>query len=138
MTIYVTQAIRHGRDRLHMAPQRRQSLRPQGLSLRTFNIRNGQVYRIKQAIRAARIGRFDLKIMMETKINGQPYCCNRMGCDMVCSQAITMAADDAQGGVGLVVQYQPQVWIIESMRFHGTNVVSSEVVTGKLTPNIGE
>ena len=44
-----------------------------------------------------------------------------------------MEAVDAQRGLGIVVQDQPHGWIIESMRFHGLNVVSIEVATGKRT-----
>ena len=61
-----------------------------------------------------------------------------MGYNMVCSQAITTADGNTQGGVGVVVQDQLQGWSIESMRFQGTNVVSCGVVLGKQTPLIGE
>ena len=44
---------------------------------------------------------------------------------------ITTAADDEQGGVGMVVRYQPQVWSLESTRFYGPNVVSCDVITDR-------
>ena len=53
---------------------------------------------------------------------------------------IMEAAGGAQGewGVVLVVWDRPQVWSVESMRFHVPNVVIWEVVTdGKQTLNIG-
>ena len=36
----------------------------------------------------------------------------------------------AQGSFGLVMREQPVGWGIESTRYHGTNVVSCEIVTG--------
>ena len=39
--------------------------------------------------------------------------------------------DGAQGGVCLVARDQPQVWSVESARFHGTNMVSCKVITKK-------
>ena len=98
---------------------------PVGLSLRTFNICDGQGFRLAQAIRAVHIVSFDLMIMTDTNTTNQAYCCNRMVYDMVCLPEITSANRGSQGGVGLVVQNQPQGWIIELMRFHGPNVVTS-------------
>ena len=34
------------------------------------------------------------------------------------------------GEVGIVSQKNPEGWISESMRFHGSNVVSSELISG--------
>ena len=42
-----------------------------------------------------------------------------------------------RGGGVLVIRDQHQGWIIESTHFHGTNVVSCEVVTDKRTLLIG-
>ena len=52
-------------------PPPRRPLRYRGLSLRNYHIQNGQVYGIPQAIRAARIGGFDLMILTETNITDQ-------------------------------------------------------------------
>ena len=60
-----------------------------------------------------------------------------MGYNAVCSRAITTAAGNARGGVGLVIRDQPQGCSIDSMRFHKPNVVSCEFVNGKQTPLIG-
>ena len=78
---------------------------PQGLSIRTFRICNGQGFGLAQAIRVTWIGGFDLMILTNTNINNQDYCRNRLGYDVVCSQAITTADGDTQEGVGLVVWY---------------------------------
>ena len=50
---------------------------------------------------------------------------------MVCLLMINTATGGAQGGVRLVVWYQPQNWSLESMRFHWLNSVSFEVVTDR-------
>ena len=74
----------------------------------------------------------------DTKITNQAYFCNSMGCDVVCLLMSMMEAGGAQGGVCLVVWYRTQVWSVESMRFHGPNVVICEVITNrKWTPIIG-
>ena len=44
---------------------------PRGLSLRTFNIFDGRIFRLAQAIRMARIGSFNLMILTNTKITYQ-------------------------------------------------------------------
>ena len=75
-------------------------------------------------------------ILTETKIINQYYFCNRMEYNMVCSQAIMTAYRDVQGLVGMIVQDRPHGWSIELERFHGTNVVSYKVVTGKCTQSL--
>ena len=79
--MYVTRPISHDGDRLNMAPPpiRRWPPRPWRLFLGTYNIRDGREPRLGQAVWYARIGGFDLMILMETKITKQLYCCNRMG-----------------------------------------------------------
>ena len=44
---------------------------------------------------------------------------------------ITTAGYGKQGGVGLVVQNQPQVWSVERMHFHRPNVDICKVIKGK-------
>ena len=109
---------------------------PQGLSLGNYHIHDGWGSGIAQAIRAARIGGFDLMILTENNITKKAYCCNMTGYYMVCSQEITTGDCDAQGGVGMLVSDQTQVWSIELTCFHGMNVVICEVVTRKCTPII--
>ena len=67
---------------------------------------------IAQAIQAARIGGFDLIIIMETKITNQAYCCNKMEYDVVCSKVIMSADDNAKGGLEMIVWEKPQFWSI--------------------------
>ena len=44
----------------------------------------------------------------------------------------------SQGGVGLVTRERPVGWGIESLRYHGPNLVSCELVTGHIiTPLVG-
>ena len=42
----------------------------------------------------------------------------------------TTAAGGVQGVLGLVIQEIPTGWSVESTRFHGSNVVSFEAVSG--------
>ena len=50
--------------------------------------------------------------------------------NVVCLSDITTNRGGAQGGVGLVLRDQPKGWRVESMRFHGPNVVICEIVAG--------
>ena len=59
-----------------------------------------------------------------------------LGYNVVFLSAITTDAGEEQGGVGLVVRENG--WSVNFTQFHGSNVVSCEVVTsGKRTPIIG-
>ena len=137
--MYITQPISNGGDLPHTVspPPNLWPPIPWVLSLGNCNIRNGRGPGLVQVIQGARIGGFDLINLTETKITYQDYCRNRMGYNAVLTQAIITVAGDAQGGGVLVIRDQPQGWIIESTHFHGTKVVSIEVVTDKRTPLIG-
>ena len=102
MPICFTQPIRNVRDCLYMAlpPRRCWSLHPQGLSLGTFNTRNGRGFRLAYEIRAVQISSFDLIIMTETKITDQAYLCNMMVYDVMFLEDITMKGGGVQGGSG--------------------------------------
>ena len=102
--MYFTRPIRHDGEIPHTVPPppHLRLPRPWVLSLGTYNICDSQIPGLTQAIRAARIGSFNLMILTGTKNTDQAYCRNRMGYDVVCSQAITTAAGDRQGGVVLV------------------------------------
>ena len=102
MPMYVTRP-RYCRDLPHRVTPPRQPLRHQVLSLRNYHIQNGQVYGIPQAIRAARIGGFDLMILTETNITDQAYFQNRMRYNMVLLQAIMTAGGEVQELMGLVI-----------------------------------
>ena len=91
-----------------------------------------------QAIRAVQIGRFNVMVLMYTKINDQDYYRNRLRCNVVCSPEITTTSGGAQGVVLLVVKDRPQIFSVELTRFHKINMVSCEVVSrGKRTPLVG-
>ena len=109
---------------------------PPGLSIGKYHIHNGRGSGIMQAIRAARIGGFELMILTETNINDQAHFRNMMGYDVILSKATTTADGDAKGGVGMIIREKPQVWNINSTRFHGPNMVSCKVITRKSTPLI--
>ena len=134
ITMYVIQSRSHGRDLPHILPPSRRPPLSRGLSLRKYHICDSWVSNIAQAIRAAQIGSLDLMILMETKITDQSYCCNRLGHNVVCLKVIMMVDDDIHTGVGMIIRDRPQVWSIESTRFHGTNVVRCKVFTRKRTP----
>ena len=92
-----------------------------------------------QAIRAARIGGFELMILTETNINDQAHFRNMMGYDVILSKATTTADGDAKGGVGMIIREKPQVWNINSTRFHGPNMVSCKVIySNNIMPLIRE
>ena len=113
--------------------------RPQGLSIRTFNIRNGRGFGLTQAIRAVHIGGLDLMILTEINVTDLAYFQNRLGYNVVCLPEIMMEAVEVQGRLCLVVRDQPKGWSAESTHFHGPNVVNYEVVDGvKKNPLIGE
>ena len=70
LPIFLTRLIIHGGYQLHTAPSLplQRPLRPQGLSLGTFNIHNGWGSRlIAQAIRVVQIGGFELMILKEVQ-----------------------------------------------------------------------
>ena len=56
--------------------------------------------------------------------------------DVVCLKPIMTVGRKSQGGVGMIIWKQPQVWSIESTCFNRPNVVICKFVTGKRTPLI--
>ena len=68
---------------------------PQGLYLKTFNIRDGWGFEIVQSNQAVHIGGVDLLILTETNINVQDYFQNRLGYNVLCTLVITTAAGGA-------------------------------------------
>ena len=69
MPISFTQPIFHGGDCLYLEalPMRSHIPLPQGLSIRTYNIRDSRGFGLAQAIRAVQIGIFDLTVLTKTK-----------------------------------------------------------------------
>ena len=109
MNICFTCPILHCVDRLHTAtmPLRRQLLLPWGLSLRTYNIRDGRGLGHTQAIWAVQLISFDVMILTYTNITSEEYFHSRLGYNVVCSPTVTTANSGAQGGVDLVVRKRP-------------------------------
>ena len=71
-------------------------------------------------------------LLTETNIPDAVFYCNRLGYYVVLSKATVTASGGAQGGRGggIVSQENPEVWIFESTRFHGLNMVICERVAG--------
>ena len=81
---------------------------------------------------------FEVMLLAKTKIQIEAYLHNRMGYNITCSEAHPSRSGGYQGVIGLVTRERPNGWGIESMRFHGTNVVSCEIFTGHTrTPIVG-
>ena len=70
-------------------------------------------------------------MLTDMKIPDEAYCQNRLWYNIVCSQTAGTADGVAQGGVSLVGRERPEVWSVESMRFHGPNVMIYEIVSGR-------
>ena len=70
MVICFTQLIRHGSDRLHLAPPPPQSRppRPMGFNTRTYNNQYSRVFGLPQFIRAINQGNYNLMLLAETMI----------------------------------------------------------------------
>ena len=101
--------------------------RPPDLNLVTYNIWDGRGFAPPQAIRAVHIANYNLMLMTEMKIPDETYFQNHLGYNNMCSQVAGTEAGGAQGGVGLVVRERPEGWSVESMHFHGTNMVICEI-----------
>ena len=140
MPISFTLPIRHGANRLHLAPPPPR-LRPPHqprISIRTINIRDGRIFGIAQVVRVVDLGGFELMVLTKTKISIILYCQNWLGYDIVCLVHRSSRSSIAQGGMVLVSWDRPMGWSLESTRFYRPNVVSCEDVRGtSRTPNIG-
>ena len=113
MPIYVNQPISHGGELPHTMPTPLCPPHPRVLSLGNYHICNSRVYKIMQAIRAARIGDSNLMILTDIRIINQEYCRNIMGYVIFSPKGITTAGRDSQGLLGMIVWEQPQVWTIK-------------------------
>ena len=83
-------------------------------------------------------GGFDVILLTKTKISTAAYCRNWLGYEVTCLTVQPSRSGGYQGGVGLVTIMRPLGWGIESMRYHGPDVVSCELVTGiTQTPLVG-
>ena len=138
MPLTVSQPITYGNNGLHTAPAHRQPRHPPGLSIGTLSIRYGQGFKLAQEIQAVEHGGFDMMMLIKTKIHSEAYSHNRLGFNVTCLTARPSSSGGDHGGVGLVTRERPVGWVIESMCYHGPNVVSCKIVTGlTLTPLVG-
>ena len=68
-------------------------------------------------------------VPMETKILEYVHCKKRLGYNIACSREFPTVDGGVQGGMVLVTGETPEGWDTESMRFHGPNMVSCEIVS---------
>ena len=101
-----------------------------GLAIRTLNIRYRWGFGLEQAIQTVERGFFDIMLLTKTKIQSETYSHNRLVYDVNCLTVRLSSSRGSQGGVELVMRERPVGWGIESMHYHGTNVVSCKIVTG--------
>ena len=75
MNICFTRLLRHGVDLLHMVPSplRRHTLRPWGLSLRAYSIRNSWGFGVVQAIWEVKLSSFYFMLLNKTNITSKLY-----------------------------------------------------------------
>ena len=131
MPLTFSQPILNGSNRLNMAspPLHRRPPRPSRIDIRTLDIPDGKGFRLVQAIRAVEPRGVDVVLMTDKKIQTEANSHNQIGYEVTFSAACPSSAGGAQVGVGLLTRERPNGWGIESMRFHGPNVVSCKIVT---------
>ena len=102
--IFFTRPIHHVGERLHSAPPPPWSRPPQpmGLNLGMYNIQYSRGFGIPQAIRAVKRENYDIMLLTERNIPDVVYYHNRLGYDIVFSEAAVTAVGGVQGGVGIV------------------------------------
>ena len=91
-----------------------------------------------QDIRLVERGGFYVMLLTKMNIQTEAYPHNHLGYDVTCLAAQKYSTRGSQGAIGMVMREQPDEWGIESTRFHGPNVVSYKIVTGRTkTPVVG-
>jgi hypothetical protein len=93
------------------------------ITLATYNIRSGRNGRLETALRAMDQMKVDLGILTEAKLTDGIY----TRCSSGYSVVATSARVHNQGGVALFYKNSPD-WQIESVRYHGPNVISFQLV----------
>ena len=71
-----------------------------------------------------------MMILIKTKIYMTAYCQNSLGYEVTRLTSRPTSTRRDQGGVGLTTRERPNRWGIYSTRYHETNVVICELVTG--------
>lgn len=93
------------------------------INIATYNIRSGRNGRLEIALRAMEQMNVDLGILTEAKLTDGIY--------TRCSSGYNVVATNArvhnQGGVALFYKNSPD-WQVESVRHHGPNVISFQLV----------
>ena len=107
--------IPHDADCLHTATPlpRHRPPHPSGIAIRKLKIRDGQGFRLVQAIWVVERGDFDVMILTETKISTTTYCQNRLRYKATFLMARASSAWGAQGGVRTVKRKRPIGWGID-------------------------
>ena len=82
-----------------------------------------------QDIWVVECGGSGVMLLTETKIHSEAYSHNIWGYDVTCSKLRPSRTGSDQGSLCLVTREHPGGWRIESMRFHGPNVVRCKIVT---------
>ena len=79
-----------------------------------------------------------MMLLTETKISATAYCWKRLGYSVNLLAAGPSSTRGSQGGIRLVIRERPVGWGIESMRYHGMNMVICKIVNGPTqTPLVG-
>ena len=100
-----------------------------GLNLGKYNILEGLVFGLLQALRVVQMWNFDLMLLAETKISDVLYWKNRLGYDVVCSRVSITASGGAHGSMGLVMVERPEGWDIDSTCFYGPSVMRCDIIS---------
>ena len=100
-----------------------------GLNLGMYNIWDGHGYVLPQEIRSVERGNYNLMILTETMFLDVVFFHNHLRYEIVCSKATVNANGGAQRGVGIVPRETPEDWIVDSMRFHGPNMVFCDILS---------
>ena len=132
MSLTFSRPILHGANRLHMAvpPPHRRPSRPPGIAIGTLIIQDGKGFGVAQAIRMMERRGLDVMLLTEKNIQTKAYSQNKLGYKVTFLAACPSSSGSSQGLVGLVTREWPNIWGVKSMRFHGTNMVSCDIVTG--------
>jgi hypothetical protein len=101
------------------------------LVIGTWNIQNGRNKRLETALQALGVVGVDIGFLQETKLTDGIY--RRFSLDY--HVLATNAVSRTQGGVALVYRALP-FWQVESAVLHRPNVISAEIISGKMKYSI--
>ena len=81
-----------------------------------------------KVIRAVQKGKYNIMLLIGTKIHNGMYCQNRLGYGVSRLAATAKEGSRGKGAAEIVFRECLKGWMITSTRFHGSNVVSCELV----------